>query len=209
MKPGSIRKGCSILACALGLIYAMPSPAAEPPTIPVGADAYLQWEKWPQQRIGVRAYMRSTYDRTGGNRSADASHYLYQLADDNNVSLDIAGQGILYFARYNHWHGSPWRYVADGREHIVKESSTADPLHPATNSIFLPENLFRAPLAVTWAETKGADLSWVPIPFEKTFRMGYSRTRYGTGYYIYHLYQPGAPLSQPIKSWNEQTLPNP
>src|SRR5689334_19978456 len=97
---------------------------AEPPVLPVGADAYLQWEKWPQQRIGARAYMRSTYDRTGGNRSADASHYLYQLADDNNVSLDIAGKGIHYLARYNHWHGSPWRYVVHGKEAIVKETST-------------------------------------------------------------------------------------
>jgi hypothetical protein len=180
---------------------------AEPPTIPVGLDAYRQWEKWPQQRIGARAYMRSTYDRTGGNRSADASHYLYQLADDNNISLDVAGNGVLYFARYNHWHGSPWRYVVDGKEHIVKETSTADPLKPATNSVFIPEHLFPNPLCWTWATTKGADLMWNPIPFEKTFRMGYSRTRYGTGYYIYHLYAPGAKLSQPIHAWDGATPP--
>ena len=36
------------------------------PQIPVGIDAFRQWEKWPNQRIGVRAYMRSTYDREGG-----------------------------------------------------------------------------------------------------------------------------------------------
>src|SRR5262245_25309628 len=158
----------------------------QPPVIPIGLDAYRQWEKWPMQRIGTRAYMRSTYDRTGGNRSADASHFLYQLADDNNVTLDIEGSGILYFARYNHWHGSPWRYVVDGTEHIVQETSSADPLHPATNSAFLPENLFPSPLTWTWATTKGADLMWAPIAFEKSFRMGYSRARYGTGYYIYH-----------------------
>jgi hypothetical protein len=183
------------------------SAAAEPPVIPVGLDAYRQWEKWPQQRIGARAYMRSTYDRTGANRSADASHYLYQLADDNNVSLDVAGNGVLYFARYNHWHGSPWRYVVDEKEHLVQETSSADPLHPATNSVFLPRNLFPAPLAVTWADTKGADLSWVPMAFENSFRMGYSRTRYGTGYYIYHLYAPGAKLSHPIRAWDGQTEP--
>src|SRR5258708_9331228 len=39
----------------------------EPPVIPVGLDSYLMWERWPYQRIGARAYMRSTYDRTGGN----------------------------------------------------------------------------------------------------------------------------------------------
>ena len=101
--------------------------AAEPLSIPIGPDAYRQWDKWPYQRIGVRAYMRSTYDRRGGNEGADASHFLYQLADDNNVTLDVAGAGVLYFARYNHWHGSPWRYVVDGKEHIVQESSTATP----------------------------------------------------------------------------------
>ncbi len=75
----------------------------EPPTIPTGYDAYRQWEKWPQQRIGARAYMRSTYDRTGRNRRADASNFLYQTAEDFNVTLDLETPGILYFARYNHW----------------------------------------------------------------------------------------------------------
>src|SRR6266513_5045254 len=63
--------------------------AQEPPVIPVGLDAYRLWERWPYQRIGVRAYMRSTYDRRGGNEGADASHFLYQLADDFNVTLDV------------------------------------------------------------------------------------------------------------------------
>lgn len=45
------------------------------PVIPVGLDAYRKWELWPIQRIGVRAHMRSTYDRSGGNESADASHF--------------------------------------------------------------------------------------------------------------------------------------
>src|SRR5215469_14837860 len=39
---------------------------AQAPAIPVGYDAYRQWGKWPYQRIGMRAYMRSTYDRSGG-----------------------------------------------------------------------------------------------------------------------------------------------
>ena len=83
--------------------------ADEPPVIPVGLDAYRQWDKWPIQRIGARAYMRSTYDRRGRNEGADASHFLYQQADDFNVTLDVEGHGgFLYFARYNHWHGSPW-----------------------------------------------------------------------------------------------------
>jgi hypothetical protein len=97
--------------------------AVEPPVVPIGLDAYRQWDKWPQQRIGVRAYMRSTYDRRGGNEGADASHFLYQLADDYNVSLDVQGPGILYFARYNHWHGSPWHYTVDGEDHLIQETA--------------------------------------------------------------------------------------
>jgi hypothetical protein len=182
--------------------------AEEPPAIPIGLDAYCQWERWPYQRIGARAYMRSTYDRRGGNEGADASHFLYQQADDFNVTLDIEGPGILYFARYNHWHGSPWHYEVDGVDCIVRESSTADPNHPVKDSVFLPEDLFPRPLAWTWSATKGADLSWVPIPFEKSFRMAYSRTRYGTGYYIYHQYVRGANLSRPLRAWDGKTPPD-
>src|SRR5690606_22032288 len=161
--------------------------------VPTGLDAYRSWDRWHQQRIGVRAYMRSTYDRRGANEAADASHFLYQLADDFNVTLDVEGPGILYFARYNHWHGSPWHYVVDDREPVVQESSTADPNHPVEGSVFLPEHAFPNPLTWTWSITKGADLMWVPIAFERSFRMAYSRTHYGTGYYIYHHLPPQKP----------------
>ena len=42
------------------------------PVIPVGPDAYRDWAELPRLRIGARTYMRSTYDRTGGNEGADA-----------------------------------------------------------------------------------------------------------------------------------------
>ncbi|MDR3623384.1 MAG: DUF2961 domain-containing protein [Paludisphaera borealis] len=191
------------------LLFSVSAVADEPPTIPVGLDSYLQWEKWPYQRIGARAYMRSTYDRRGGNEGADASHFLYQERDDFNVSLDVEGPGVLYFARYNHWHGSPWHYEVDGTDHIVKESSTADPNKPAADSVFQPASLFPNPLAWTWSATKGADLSWVPIPFERSFRMAYSRTHYGTGYSIFHQFVRGAKLSRPIRAWDAKTPPAP
>src|SRR5215510_9156660 len=91
---------------AVSLLLAGTRVSGAPPVIPVGYDAYRMWDRWPYQRIGVRAYMRSTYDRRGGNETADASHFLYQLAPDKNVTLDVQGRGILYFVRYNHWHGS-------------------------------------------------------------------------------------------------------
>lgn len=199
-----------------GALFQDPGPRAVQQThasaqepVPTGADAYLMWDRWPYQRVGVRAYMRSTYDRNGGNEWSDASHFLYQLADDRNVTLDVAGPGILYFVRTNHWHGSPWHYEVDGADHVVEESSTKDPLHPLANSVFLPETAFPYPLAVTWSQTKGADLSWAPIGFRKSFRMAYGRTFYGTGYYIYHQFVEGTPLSRPIASWDEKFAPDP
>lgn len=181
--------------------------AAEPPTIPVGLDAYRQWDQWAQQRIGARAYMRSTYDRTGFNRRADASHFLYQLADDFNVTVDVEFPGVLYFVRHRKWYGSPWHYEVDGVDHIVQESSTANPKKPVEGSVFMPAAAFPSPLTFTWATTRGANLNWVPIGFEKSFRMAYERTMKGTGYYIYHHYVPGIPLSQPIQSWTPDQHP--
>jgi hypothetical protein len=179
----------------------------DPPVIPVGPDAYLQWELWPYQRIGARAYMRSTYDRLGGNEGADASHFLYQVRDDFNVTMDVAGAGVLYFVRYNHWHGSPWHYEIDGRDHLVAESNTADPEHEKPGAVFLPTLAFPHPVAVTWSETNGADLSWVPIGFTQSFRMAYSRTHYGTGYYIFDQYVEGAALSRRISGWDAEAPP--
>ncbi len=183
--------------------------ADSPPVIPVGEDAYLLWDQWAQQRIGVRAQLRSTYDRTGGNRTADASHFLYQAAEDFNVTLDVEGAGVLYFVRTNHWHGSPWHYEIDGVDHIVAESTTPDPTRKLDAAVFVPAALFPPPLALTYATTHGADLNWVPMPFARGLRLAYSRTFYGTGYYIYHQFVPGLPLSRPLVPWDGRTAPDP
>jgi len=193
-----------ILAALLSLSPAM---GQVPAAIPVGLDAYRMWDQWPMQRIGCRAYMRSTYDRRGGNEGADASHFLYQTADDFNVALDVQGTGLLCFVRYNHWHGSPWHFVVDGADHIITETSTDDPNHPAKDSVFEPRSALPNPLTWTWSQTKGADLSWVPIGFTRSFQMAYSRTHYGTGYYIYQQFVPGTKLSKPIESWDGKTPP--
>ena len=189
------------------LLVAVARSAEGPYPIPIAMDAYRFWDRWADQRIGMRAYMRSTYDRRGGNEGADASHFLYQLSDAFNVTLDLEGPGLLLFSRYNHWHGSPWHYVVDGTDHVVQETSSRDPLHPATDSIFLPSGPFPGPLNWTWATTKGSDLIWTPIPFEHSFQMAYTRTHYGTGYYIYDRFVPGTPLSRPVNSWNESDTP--
>src|SRR6266496_726819 len=208
MRLKQTRVPLAVLPALLLLNASCTAGTAEPPTLPVGLDAYRFWDRWPEQRIGARTYMRSTYDRRGGNEGADASHFLFQLADDFNVALDVAGPGVLYFVRCNHWHGSPWHYQVDGRDQLVQETTTADPNHPVENSVFIPQRLFPEPLAWTWSVTKGADLSWVPVSFSQSFRLGYSRTHYGTGYYIYTLYDHTAKLSRPIRSWDGKTPPD-
>lgn len=184
--------------------------SVKPPVIPVGTDAYRLWHLWPNQRIGARAYMRSTYDRSGGNESADASHFLFMQDEDRNITLDVAGKGVLYFVRTNHWHGSPWHYTVDGKDHIIQETATADPVNAVkkfSKTTFLPAAAFPEPLAYTWSTTKGADLVWTPIGFRDSLQLAYSHTRYGTGYYIYQLYANEQYLSQPIRSWNSDQQP--
>ena len=191
----------------LSVFVARVASASEPPPLPLGLDAYRQWERWPYQRIGLRAYLRSTNDRRGGNEGADASHFLYQLGDDQNVALDLEGSGVLCFVRTNHWHGSPWHYVVDGTDQLVQESSTVDPTQPVPNSTFLPAALFPPPFALTWSVTRGADLNWVPMPFGQSFRLAYSRTHYGTGYYIYQQFVRGLPVVSPLTPWDGKTAP--
>jgi hypothetical protein len=179
------------------------------PQVPVGLDAYRQWERWPLVRPNVRAYMASTFDRRGGNFAADASHFLRQEAADLNVVLDVAGPGTLYFVRTNRWHGSPWHYVVDGSDTLVSESATVDPTVPIRDSVFLPSVPFPSELAPTWSTTRGSDLSWVPIVFQDSLTLAWGRTYFGTGYAIYHSYPRGATnLSQPLESWTPASIPS-
>ncbi len=180
-------------------------PASTPaPVIPVGLDAYRMWDHLPYVRIGVRAYMRSTYDRAGGNEGADASHFLRQETATRNVAFDAEGPGVLYFSRANNWHGSPWHYGVDGVDHALSETNTADPDHPVSDSVYQPLAALPAPLAITSSVTHGADLDWVPIPFTAGLEVAFERTHYGTGYFIHHQFPDGPEnLSQPLQAWAE------
>ncbi len=144
--------------------------------------------------------MRSTYNRTGGND--DQSNFLFQTDTEVSVPLDVQGAGVLAFARFNHWHGSPWNFIIDGKDHIIKETSTDDPAHPPKPALFLPPGLLSEPFDYTWTTTKGADLLWTPMEFNQSLRLTYGHTRYGTGYFIYDLFTPGAKLSHPLSTWD-------
>lgn len=173
------------------------------PTIPVGLDAYRHWDRWPYLHIGERAYTRSTFDRSGGNEGADAAHFL-RLTNDRAVVVDVAGAGVLYFTRANHWHGSPWHEIVDGHDVTVTETSTATPTTPSTDASFLPPQDFPPPLALTWPTTQGSDVSGVPVPFTRSLEIDDERTHYGTGYFNLHLFPACAGnLSQPLATWTE------
>src|SRR4051812_34658660 len=93
----AVRLSCFLaLALAFDFQFTVPDaraqtscePSDAPPPIPIGADAFTQWSRWPYLRIGVRSYMRSTFDRSGGNDNADAAHFIRQVDDTHNVALD-------------------------------------------------------------------------------------------------------------------------
>src|ERR1035441_1034921 len=86
-----------LLACPI-LILALAFAANA--QIPVGLDAYRMWDRWPYQRIGVRAYMRSTYDRAGGNERADASHFLFP----HGVLAHVLRHGLLHLSPVREGH---------------------------------------------------------------------------------------------------------
>ena len=203
---------CGLLFSSFHLNAQSSDRSNEPPIIPLGLDAYFMWDQLHTQRIGERAYMVSTYMREGGNRRADSRNFLWMGENEEyNVTMAIIGSGVLYFKRTNHWHGSPWRYVVDGTENIIQETGTADPLNTKKeikHATFIPAEPFPEPLVYTWATTKGADLIWVPIGFEESFRLAYGRTFYGTGYYIYKKYANEDLLSKPISAWNLNQVPD-
>lgn len=150
-----------VAVCWTGLSYSTElRQSNEPPIVPVGLDAYRMWDRLPYHRIGVRAYVRSKYDRQGNNRSADASHFLYQESDEFNVTLDVQGPGVLYFKRTNHWHGSPWHYEVDSQDFVVKETATDDPVNAKEKfktTTFIPDELFPGqpfPAESAWSESR-------------------------------------------------------
>ena len=126
-RPTQFVRSLALAIISFATLAIVPVYAQEPPVLPVGLDAYRMWDHWADQRIGERAYMRSTYDRMGGNYHNDASNFLFPLSDNASVPLDVEGPGVLCFSRFNHWHGSPWDFILDGKDHVLTETSTDDP----------------------------------------------------------------------------------
>ena len=178
----------------------------EPPPIPVGLDALRQWERWPCQRIGAPGlhaqHLRSHRRQRGCRREPfplPAGRRLQRHARRRGPRHPLL-RALQPLARQPLALRGGWH-----RPRRPGDAARPTRTSPSAGSVFLPREPFPEPLAWTWSTTRGADLSWVPMPFERSFRMAYSRTHYGTGYYIYHQFVPGARLSRPIRAWDGKT----
>ena len=137
--------------------------------------------------------MASTFDRDGGNKGADASNYVYMIRDaqsgrNRSVVFDIRGAGAMLFARFQHWHGSPWVLEIDDQPPFaLSESNTKTQSEKVDWSVFYPQAAFpNGSLTQTFSSSKGGDVMWVPITFSKSLRLSYEQTHYGSGYEIIH-----------------------
>jgi len=144
---------------------------ARTPTVPVGWTPTDNGQV-PYQRIGVRGTCVAL--RPHGRKSrGDASHYLY--AEPGDVT-DTWSVPLTKSARGASTSSAPitgtaaWNYEVDGRRQIVEDT-------PRPNPVGAKGGLRRArscrgpvskPLTWTWSTTRGANLMWVPLEFEKS-----------------------------------------
>ena len=68
--------------------------------------------------------------------------------------------------RTNHSHGSPWHYEIDGKDFVVKETATDDPIDAKrkyAKTVFNPEEAFLIPRHLTeGAITLDVMIEWIP-----------------------------------------------
>ena len=153
--------------------------------------------------------MRSTYDRQGANYGwADASTFCTRKQTTST---------LLSMSRDPEFCTSPatttGTAVRGTTRSMVRNSSSKKQALPTRHSrsltrCFCQSMRFRDHWPGPGRRPRGADLSWVPIGFEESFRMAYTRTFYGTGYYIFHQFVDGTELSRPIQAWSDQVEPD-
>ncbi len=186
-------------------------PAFRPlPEAPVGTDALRRWSELHLVRVNVRAGMTGTWDRAGGNAGNDAGHFVRAERDTYYSPLELEGVGVLYFAGFNAWRGSPWHFLVDGVDRVVTETTTVAPDRPADDARIEPAAALPSPLAFASTASRGGDLVWLPMAFNRTLSVGFGRTHRAAGDFIYHRFPAVSDsTSPPLRTWDGASPPDP
>ena len=131
-----------------------------------GYGLYTGWEDWARLRLGWRAELVSSYDRTGGNK--DASYYESPpgfIQEPLTATLGtIQGPGMIYRFWMPHLiakQGFPVRMYFDGEATPRIDSTSIEVLGGTFN-------YFSAPLVTTFA---GGQVCYEPIGFSESVRI--------------------------------------
>jgi len=127
---------------------------------------YTRWEDWARLRLGQKAHLVSSYDRTGANW--DASYYESPtgfIQEPLTATLGtVQGPGMIYRFWMPHMtakQGFPVRVYFDGEETPRINSTSIEVLGGTFK-------YFAAPLATTFA---GGQVCYEPIPFSGSVRL--------------------------------------
>jgi len=139
--------------------------------IPVGIEALERIDDLPYLMPGVRSYMFSSHDRTGGNDDGFNGTYSFLYKDETGyVLFDAYGPGCLYRI----WSANPGKdlkFYFDEEESPRIEISQKD-LFSGRVSPFI------FPLAGDMIRSSGGYYSYLPIPFEKRLKISSSSSWY-------------------------------
>ena len=151
--------------------------------------------------------MRSTYDRTGGNHTADASTSSIRrptISTSRSTSQAPASSTSRATTTGTAAHGTT-RSTAG----TTSSRRPAPPIPQSVpDSVFLPAARVPAAAHLDLVDHQGrrpdvgADSVRAVVPH------GVLADVLRTGYYIYHQFVDGTPLSRPIESWDGETPPS-
>lgn len=139
--------------------------------IPVGIEALERIDGLPYLAPGVRSYMFSSHDRTGGNDDGFNGTYSSLYKDGTGyVLFDAYGPGCLYRI----WSANPGgdlKFYFDEEESPRIDISQKD-LFSGRVSPFI------FPLAGDWMRSSGGYYSYLPLPFERRLKISSSSSWY-------------------------------
>ncbi|HUU81887.1 MAG TPA: DUF2961 domain-containing protein [Phycisphaerae bacterium] len=198
--------GCRHRATVLLVLAVVATPIVA--TAQPGYVDYTSWSDWARLRVGVRAGLASSYDRTGGN--SDYSQYEWPeglIRDDGVVCTvkTLAGPGVV------HRFWMPHKTADQSFVVRMYFDGEVTPRIDTTSDVLLDGSFgyFTAPLVTTCA---GGQVSYEPIPFAGALRIetvnkllpasGWSPNRHYYQY-TYSLY----PVSTDLTSYDGTLTP--